>query len=149
MSFPRSFHPNQPGSTLINLAHRLLAAVASELKTQGPTVLYNLPTGSEFPLYLLRLEQLLATRCAAIDGAHKFISNEREIIDGKIQLCVASPKSIPARVLLAQTLVAMKRVRPEILPEFRDKLALLQKEKQLDEPAQMIVQRIIDQTLAD
>jgi hypothetical protein len=91
------FSPEQPASALINLAHRLLAAIASELKTQGPTALYNFPSGSEFPLYLLRLEQLLATRCAAIDGAQGFLSNERDIIDGNIQLCVASPKSGPAR----------------------------------------------------
>ena len=143
------FSPEQPASALINLAHRLVAAIAPELKTQAPTALYDLPTGSEFPLYLLRLEQLLSTRCAAIEGAAGFLSNERDIIDGNIQLCVASPKSVPARVLLAQTLLAIKRVRPEILPEFRDKLALLQKEKRLEEPAQTIVQRMIDQAHAD
>jgi hypothetical protein len=43
----------------------------------------------------------------------------------------------------------MKRVRSDILSEFRDKLALLQKEKPLQEPAHTIIQRIIDQALAD
>jgi hypothetical protein len=42
----------------------------------------------------------------------------------------------------------MKRVRPEILPEFRGKLDLLQKENPLREPAHTIVQRIIDEALA-
>jgi hypothetical protein len=83
-----------------------------------------------------------------MEGTDGFLSSERDIIDGNIQLCIASPNSIPARGLLAQTLLAMKRVRPEILSEFRDKLALLQREKPLQEPARTIVQRIINQALA-
>jgi hypothetical protein len=42
----------------------------------------------------------------------------------------------------------MKKVRPEILPEFKDKLALLQKEKPLSEPAHGVVQRILNEVLA-
>jgi len=147
--FSEELSPDKPATAMLALAHRLLAAIASELETHSPTALYGFPTGTEFSFYLLRLEQLLATRCAAMDGVTGFLSGEREIIDGNIQLCVASPNCIPARVLLAQTLLAMKRVRDDVLPEFRDKLALLQNEKPLQEPAHTIVQRIIDQALAD
>jgi tetratricopeptide (TPR) repeat protein len=147
--FSGQFSPEKPATGVPTLADRLLAAIASELETHPPTALYDFPTGAEFPVYLLRLEQLLAVRCAAMDGATGFLSGEREIIDGNIQLCVASPNCIPARVLLAQALLTMKRVRPDILPEFRDKLALLQKEKPLKEPAHTIVQRVVDQALAN
>jgi hypothetical protein len=58
-------------------------------------------------------------------------------------------KSVPARLLLTQTLMAMKKVHPEILPDFRDKLALLQKEKPLSEPAQAVVQRLLNEVLGD
>ena len=43
----------------------------------------------------------------------------------------------------------MKKIRPEILPEFKDKLALLQKEKPLSEPAHGVVQRIINEVFLD
>jgi tetratricopeptide (TPR) repeat protein len=147
--FSVNFSPDKPETAVLTLANRLLVSIASDIETHSPTRLYDFPTGAEFCFYLLRLEQLLATRCAAMDGVTGFLSGEREIIDGNIQLSVASPNCIPARVLLAQTLLAMKRVRPDILPEFRDKLALLQKEKPLQEPAHTIVQRTIDQALAN
>ena len=57
------------------------------------------------------------------------------------------PHNVPARVLLAQTLVTMKRIQPSIMPEFREKLAMLQKEKPLPEPAHSVVQRIIDEAV--
>lgn len=144
-----SFSPEKPETAVPTLTDRLLALIASEVQTQAQPALYDFPTGAQFPFYLLRLEQLLATRSAAMDGVTGFLSSEREIIDGNIQLCLDSPNCIPARVLLAQTLLTIKRVRPDILPEFRDKLALLQKEKPLQEPARTTVQRIIDQALAD
>jgi hypothetical protein len=58
------------------------------------------------------------------------------------------PANVNTRILLANTLLAMKRVRPDVLPEFKDKLALLQKENPLDEPAQGIIQRMINEALA-
>jgi hypothetical protein len=147
--FSVNFSPDKPETAVPILAKRLIEALAPHVQTHSPTELYDFPTGAEFPFYLLRLEQLLATRCTAMEGTDGFLSSERDIIDGNIQLCIASPNSIPARGLLAQTLLAMKRVRPEILSEFRDKLALLQREKPLQEPARTIVQRIINQALAD
>jgi hypothetical protein len=84
-----------------------------------------------------------------MDGVqNNFISGAREIIDGNIQQCLNCPQNVPARLLLVQTLSAMKKVRPEILPEFKDKLALLQKEKPLSEPAHGVVQRILNEVLA-
>jgi tetratricopeptide (TPR) repeat protein len=147
--FSVNFPPDKPETAVPILAKRLIEAIAPHVQTHSTMELYDFPTGAEFPFYLLRLEQLLATRCTAMEGADGFLSSERDIIDGNIQLCIASPNCIPARGLLAQTLLAMKRVRPEILSEFRDKLALLQKEKPLQEPAQSIVKRIIDQALAN
>jgi hypothetical protein len=84
-----------------------------------------------------------------MDGVQpNFISGAREIIDGNIQQCLNCPQNVPARLLLAQTLLAMKKVRPEILPEFKEKVALLQKEKPLPEPAHGVVQRILNEVLA-
>ncbi len=74
-----------------------------------------------------------------------FLNGEREILDGNLQLCMACPESVSTRILLAQTLLAMKKVRPDILPEFKDKIALLQKEKPLREPAHSLVQRMVNE----
>ena len=96
----------------------------------------------------LRLEQLLAIRCAGMNGVPSgFFHGEREVLDGNLQLCLDHPVNVSTRILLVQTLAAFKRVRPEILPEFKERIALLQKEKPLPEPAQGVVQRMINEAL--
>ena len=65
-----------------------------------------------------------------MDGVKpNFISGAREIIDGNIQQCLNCPQNVPVRLLLVQTLLAMKKVWPEILPEFKDKLSAIAKRK--------------------
>lgn len=92
---------------------------------------------------------LPAVRCGASgDKKTESLSGEREIITGNIMQCVDTPTSVNARLLLAQTLLAMKSVRPDILPEFAERIALLQKEKPLAEPALGVVQQIFDDALA-
>ena len=147
-----AFPSNQPEAAIPELARQLLALLAehAEVETQPPAALYEIPAGVNFPYYLLRLEQLLAVRCGSLEGVDpNFLSGEREIIDGNIQQCLYNPHNVPARLLLAQTLLAMKKVRPDILPEFKDKLTLLQKEKPLSGPAHGVVQRMLDEALAD
>jgi hypothetical protein len=78
----------------------------------------------------------------------EFISGEHEIIDGNIQLCLACPGNATVRVLLAQTMLTMKKVRRDILPNFRDKIQRLQKDHPLLEPANGVVQRMFDDALA-
>lgn len=146
-----AFPSTKPEDAIPQLAQQLLRLLVekAEVETQTPAPLYQVPTGANFPYYLLRLEQLLAVRCAGMDGVQSnFISGAREIMDGNIQQCLACPQNIPARLLLAQTLSAMKKIRPDILPEFKDKIALLQKEKPLVEPAHGVVQRMINEVLA-
>jgi hypothetical protein len=130
---------------------RLVLALLTEhtkLDTRPFAPVYQVPDGTNLPLYLLRLEQLLAVRCAAMDGVrHDFLSGEREIIDGNLQLCVACPDNITTRTLLAQTLSTMRKVRPDIIAEFAEKITLLQKEKPLRQPAHDLLQRVFDQTL--
>lgn len=144
------FPAQKPEASLPGLAKRLIASILSETAAtrlpQSP--LYQLPPSTQLSFYLLRLEQLLAVRCGAMDGVtNSFLSGEREIIDGNIQLCLDCPKNVPARLLLAQTLIGMKRVRPKILSEFSEKLTLLQKEQALPEPSQSVVQRIINEAI--
>ena len=145
------FPSTKPEEAIPELAQRLLALLAeqAEVETRPPTPLYQFPGGSNFPYYLLRLEQLLSVRCAAMPGVQSgFLNGAREIINGNVQQCLNFPQNVPARLLLVQTLVAMKKVKPEILAEFKDKLMLLQKEKPLSEPAHGVVQRILNEVTA-
>lgn len=97
----------------------------------------------------LFLEQLLAVRCASLEGVGKnFLSGEREIIDGNIQLCLNHAKYLITRILLLQTMKAMKKVRPELVEEYRDRLQLLHREHPLDHPAQATCDRLLEELLA-
>lgn len=146
-SFP-SAHPEEG---MHDLAERLLTLLAQETAAElvAPPAAYRAPGAPDFAHYLLRLEQLLAVRSGGMEGVpHGFLSGEREILDGNLQLCLAHPSNVPVRILLAQTLLAMKRARPDILPEFEDRLTLLQQEHPLPEPAQAVVGRLIKEALA-
>lgn len=146
-----SFPSSKPEHGIPVLAQQLLTLLheQAEVEPVSNPPLYQVPGAPHFAYYLLRLEQLLAVRCGGMHGVPGgFLSGEREIIDGNIQQCLNLPQNVPARLLLAQTLMAMKRARPDLLPEFKDKLALLQKEKPLPEPAHGVVQRILNEVLA-
>ena len=80
--------------------------------------------------------------------APEFLNGEREIIDGNIQLCLSHPGSANVRLLLAQTLLAMSRVRPIVVSEFSDRVRMLQKEHPLTQPSQNLVQQFFDEALA-
>jgi hypothetical protein len=67
------------------------------------------------------------------------------LILGNIQLCLASPHNPTTRLLLAQTMLGMKRIRPDIVQEFKDRVIMLQAEHPLPERIHGVVQRILDE----
>jgi tetratricopeptide (TPR) repeat protein len=141
----------KPEQGLPGLARQLLDLLAeqADVESEPSPPAYQIPGAPDFAYYLLRLEQLLAVRCGSMDGTKEsFLSGERDILDGNLQLCLNHPQNTTVRVLLAQTLLAMKRVRPDILPEFTERLVMLQKEQSLPEPAHAVIQRLIDEVLA-
>lgn len=147
-----TFYFGKPEEGLQALSRQVLALLEkhAEVERVTPPPVYQLPNDPPFSYYLLRSEQLLAVRCTGMDNVSKgFLSGEREIIDGNLQLCLDCPQSTVVRILLAQTLLAMKRVRPDIMPEYKDKIARLQKEKPLAEPAQGVVQRLFNEAFSN
>ena len=137
-----SFPPAKPEEGVPALAQQLLSLVAEQAEVESaPTPpLYQVPGAAHFADYLFRLEQLLAVRCAGMDGVKSvFLTGGRQIIDGNVQLCLGFPENVVTRILLAQTLLAMKKARPEILPEFKEKIDRLQKENVLAEPAESVI----------
>jgi tetratricopeptide (TPR) repeat protein len=145
-----NFISKQPEAAIPTLARQLVNTVIeqAELRPDITPASYHVPTGIQFPFYLLHLEQLLAARCGTMEGVPKdFLSGEREIVNGNIQLCLGDPKNLPTRLILLQTFAALVKVRPELIPEFREKLTLLQKDKPLPEPANSIAQRMLNEIL--
>lgn len=139
-----------PGPAVEQLAERLwkmLATHADVRATAAPTW-YQIPSGQDLSDYLLRLEQQLAVACmhigflegAALFGAH-------EILDGILQLCVRQPKSLTVRMVFAQTLRQMQRVHPEILPEYKEKIDLLQRDHPLTGNVAQLIEKAIAETL--
>jgi tetratricopeptide (TPR) repeat protein len=132
----RSFPFSTLGEAANLVAHDLLSLLSehSEVTLSAARRDYSVP--EDVPQYLLRLEQLLAVRCGTMEGARDgFLSGERAIVDGNIALAVTNPANPTIRLLLLQTVVALKKVRPEIIQEYRDKLELLQREHPLPGPA--------------
>lgn len=146
-----SFPLAQPEAGLPALADELLALLReqADVLAVSPPPQYQIPIAAWFGSYLLRLEQLLAVRCSSMDGVPSgFLSGEREIVDGNLQLCLEYPQNVGVRILFAQTLLAMKRARPAVVAEYREKVARLQREKPLPEPAHGVVQRMLNEVLA-
>ena len=136
----------QPGPALDKLAGELLSLLTREtgFERLSPPELYRVPAGASFPYYLLRLEQLLAVRCSGMDEAsHGTLSGERDILDGNLQLCLAEPDNVVVRLVLAETLRRMRKVRPAAVDEVRDKIRLLQREKPLPMPTHDVIERML------
>lgn len=128
------------------LATELVKLVATHAQIHPATApdFYQVPAGADFAAYQLRLEQALAVSFAATEGISSgFLNGEREIVAGNLLLCLNQPSNPTPRLLLAQTLVNLQKVRPDVVLEFKDKIALLQKEKPLAGPAQGIVHSIL------
>lgn len=106
-----------------------LVLKATDVRKEYEPEWYQVPAGTDRTDYLLRLEQQLAVICMNLDFLEgSALSGEREILDGALQLCVRQPDNKTARMLFIQTLRQMKQTRPDILPEFKDKVELLQNE---------------------
>lgn len=113
------FAPESPDTGLPRLADEVVELL-SALGPASAAAAYVVPEGAAFGAYLLRLEQLLAVRCASMDGVStKFLNGEREILSGEAELCMAEPENVAVRLLLVETFGAMERARPEIAAEFR------------------------------
>jgi len=97
---------------------------------------------ADLPDYSLRLEQQLAVLCQNLkpgDGAALY--GEREMLDGALQLCLRQPAGAVPRMLYAQTLREMRKLRPEIVAEYREKTEKLQHEYPLDGEIEVLLDK--------
>lgn len=147
-----SFAMTDLEGTLRPLVDQLLQSLEKHAgaSPQASPSAYQIPSGQGFIDYLLRLEQLLAVRCSAMEGVQdRFLTGEREILDGNLRLCLADSSSIPARLLFTQTLLTMKRVCPAAVAEFQERVQLLQSSRPLTGVAHDVVDRLLQDVYPD
>jgi len=141
-----AFDWGSPADDLMRAVSELLAALKGSAgdRESSPASSYSTPDHSAIPEYLLRLEQLLALRCANMPGtASQFLHGEREILDGNLQLCERQPTSLSVRLLAMQTFLAMKKCRPAIVAEYSDRIRDLQRRYPVrEQPAHDIAERM-------
>ncbi|MFI4935339.1 MAG: tetratricopeptide repeat protein [Caulobacterales bacterium] len=139
----------QDSHEVIAIAARLPSWLAhhASLAVHEPSAPYASPMPIGLSDYLLRLEQLLALRCAAMDVKKDFIHGAREIIQGDIELCLREPESVNARIILAQSIACLGKIEPSILAEVAARVRLLQREKPLGRAAQEVIDAAIENSL--
>ena len=143
--------PDNPQGGFEALAAELLRLAKDHAQAHPAATpsFYQVPNGADFGQYQFRLEQGLAIAIAAIDDIKSGnLYGEREVLNDSIQFCLRLPTNPTARLLLAQVLVALKKVRPDIALEFKDKVTLLQREKPLTGPEQGIVEQIVSEVFS-
>ncbi len=134
------FTPENPAEGLPTLADEVVELLSSLGATEAPAA-YQIPTGAAFSGYLAHLEQLLAVRCAGMEGVGpQFLTGEKEILDGNLAQCEAMPDSIPARVLLVETMGSLARIRPEAVNAVQQPFTALQQHHPLPALDQIFAQ---------
>jgi tetratricopeptide (TPR) repeat protein len=124
----REFMHATPEQGLAELADEVVELL-SALGPATASPAYEVPGPTTFASYLLRLEQLLAVRCASMDGvAPQFLTGEVEILQGELDLCLAEPANVPARLLLQATYDAIAKVKPESATAFDEVFTRLKSE---------------------
>jgi tetratricopeptide (TPR) repeat protein len=145
------FSPNEPEVALRAFAQAARDALLriAALSPQEQPAAYTVPQGSAFTSYLMHLEQLLATRCATMDGVGShFLNAPRAIIETNLASCLQTPTNALVRIVFAETLAKMASSMPDVVREYREKVTMLQKDAPLSGPPADVVQRILASVFA-
>lgn len=111
-----------------------LLTLHAGVKVSPPPGWYRLPAGNYGADYLLRIEQLLTVVCSNVYNLDRGgLHGEREMLDGLLQLSVNLPKNPTVRMVFAQMMRQMGKRRPEIVLEYKDKTAHLQRDYPIKE----------------
>jgi tetratricopeptide (TPR) repeat protein len=110
-----------------------------------PPDYYRLPNGHMFGWMQVLTEQALSVGIASMDNVGpSFLNGERKVLSDMLGLCLAAPDNAIARLILAQTLFNMRKVRPNIADEFKERAMRLQNEKPLPAAVQNVVLEMLE-----
>lgn len=107
---------------------------------------YEVPQNKSFFTYLSCLEGALVLTTSAQPTAQKdTVHLPREILERIIFLAMECPTNVPVRMLLARTLLAMKKFDAGITAEYYQRIAGMHAEQPLPEPAQRVVTQVMEE----
>lgn len=141
-----------PGAAAYDLAKSIgkMLLRKAEIRATTPPSWYAVPTEPYASDYLLRLEQALTVMCAALESARgEGVFGHREIIAGIVQMCVNQPANATVRMVLFQTLRQMKKVRPEVVSEYKANVGRLQSSYPLSGDVGKMVDSAVAEVFAD
>jgi tetratricopeptide (TPR) repeat protein len=124
----RSFTLETAGAVLSTCTDALVQALGAlgVITRLAAPPSYDVPRPPWLNHYLVSLEQLLALRCARMEGTPAtFLNGEREILEGNLRVCVEVPESACVRLCLARTVMSLKGLRPALLAEFHERIRAL------------------------
>lgn len=122
------FNVENPEQGLPKLADDVVELLSSFGTVDAPGI-YRVPAGPQFGGYLLRLEQLLAVRCAGMPGVSPdFLTGEQAILEGNLEQAFDMPDSIPVRVLLVETMGSVARIKPMAVEAVQQPFVELQQQ---------------------
>jgi len=136
------FLPNESALAFATLASKITHAIGGKVGRVDRKLpdTYSVPGGHLFPQYLCSLDQLLSARVASVrEGGEGFLHGEHSILDAELAQCANLPTSVNCRLILAQTLLAIKQIKNGIAPLYRARVDELQRTKPLAQPAQEIL----------
>lgn len=107
---------------------------ATGAKAVLPPPLYDVPAGKAFFPYLMSVEGLMSLDLARKPGATETLHSPRDIIDRALALALDCPSNVAARMLLVQSVVAMKEVDSSIASEYRQRLERIRSQYPLQPP---------------
>lgn len=121
----------------------ILAATGVQAVSAPP--LYDVPKGKALFPYLMSLEGLMTLQLARQFGAKESLNSPRNIVDRVVTAAVDCPSNVAIRMLLVQTVTAMKKVAPSIASEYEQRLERISTEF----PLQPAVDRILVGMMAE
>ncbi len=110
----------------------ILRATSTEAVCAPP--LYDIPAGKAFFPYLMSVEGLMTLQLTSKFEARESLNSPRDIVDRVLALAVDCPSNVAARILLVQTVIAMKKVDPSIASEYQQQLERIRTEFPLQPP---------------
>ena len=140
-----------PETAVRGLSAELIGLLQREAKLEpvAAPADYLVPSGGEFGLYLLCLEQLHIARSHSRSGVPEGIMmGERDFLDAAFHLCISQPGNVCTRLILTELLRMLRAKRPQVVLEYRERIQLLQSKKPLDGAAQAVLQGIFDMLFA-
>ncbi|MDF9833971.1 tetratricopeptide (TPR) repeat protein [Ereboglobus sp. PH5-5] len=135
------------GAAIGELEAKLLSFLPKEtdIAHATPPPSYQTVPASSVPGYLSCSEQLLAIRAAATHKETRTLHGERDILMNQLLLCAQLPLHTTPRLILSQSLIKLKEMSPNIVAEFKERVATLEKEKPLPATEQPILSRIFSE----